>query len=116
MFTGSRDLYHAYGFAGYYAEPFHVLMLKDSYPASVSQPRPAMATMYRVPLNDVIAPSGAAVFRPHLGMDPTDPGTYTRPYAPQRGMFGRLHQDQEQAAREQAKAARAGKGRGSRRD
>ena len=25
---------HQYGYAGYYAEPYHVLMLNDAYPAS----------------------------------------------------------------------------------
>jgi hypothetical protein len=53
--------------------------------------------------------SGAAGFRPYVGMDPSDPGTWSRPYNPQRGMFGRLHADQEAAARK----SHSGKGRAS---
>lgn len=41
---------------------------------------------------------GAALMAPTgLGMDPSDPSTYSRPYNPQPGMFARLHQDQAQA-------------------
>ena len=41
---------------------------------------------------------GAALLKPTgLGMDPSDPGTYSRPYNPSLGMFGRLHQDQAAA-------------------
>jgi hypothetical protein len=31
-------------------------------------------------------------------MDPSDPGTWSRPYNPQRGMFDRLHTDTDAAA------------------
>lgn len=41
----------------------------------------------------------AALARPTgLGMDPSDPSTYSRPYNPQTGMFGRLHQDEARKA------------------
>lgn len=42
---------------------------------------------------------GSALAEPTgLGMDPTDPATYSRPYNPQQGMFARLHHDQARKA------------------
>lgn len=98
---------HQYGVGGYYAEPFHVVMLEDAYPVSG---RPEVARYAQVALNPAVLASGAAGFRPYVGMDPSDPGTWTRPYNPQRGMFARLHDDQEQAARD----AKRKRNRGSR--
>ena len=48
---------HQYGFAGYYAEPYHVLMLADAYP---DEDRPAMATYYMAPLNPAVLVAGGA--------------------------------------------------------
>ena len=89
-------LSHQYGFGGYYAEPYHVVMLSDAYPV---EGRPEVARYAQIALNPAVLSAGAAGFRPYVGMDPSDPGTWTRPYNPQRGMFGRLHADQEAAAR-----------------
>src|SRR5215469_17159545 len=102
------DVTHQYGFAGYYAEPFHTLMLSDAYPASVTDPRPAVSRMYQVPLNPVVMSSGLAGFRPYLGMDPSDPGTWQRPYNPAPGMFARLHNDQDRAASREPSRKRKG--------
>ena len=102
-------LSHQYGFGGYYAEPYHVVMLEDAYPVAG---RPEVARVAPVALNPAVTTAGAAGFRPYVGMDPSDPGTWSRPYAPQRGMFGRLHADQETAARKNhARKNHAGRGR-----
>ena len=88
-------LSHQYGFAGYYAEPYHVLMLADAYPV---EGRTQMATYWQAPLNPDVMRSGSTdLRRGYVGMDPADPGTWTRPYVPTEGMFGRLHQDQAAA-------------------
>lgn len=105
MLTRGDTLTHQYGYAGYYAEPYHVLMLADAYPPAEGAPRPQLARVAQVPLYPAVITSGGAGFRPYVGMDPSDPGTYTRPYNPQRGMFGRLHDDQARAARDQSAAA-----------
>lgn len=97
-------LSHQYGFAGYYPEPYHVVMLADAYPVGG---RPEVARFAPVALNPAVLSAGAAGFRPYVGMDPSDPGTWSRPYNPQRGMFTRLHADQEAAARK----SHAGRGR-----
>ena len=110
-----QSLTHQYGFGGYYAEPYHVIMLEDAYPPGTGQGRPQVARFAQVPLNQAVTAAGAAGFKPYVGMDPTDPGTYSRPYAPQRGMFARLHQDQAAAAAEQARQDRYGKGKRARR-
>jgi len=101
---------HQYGYAGYYAEPYHVLMLNDAYPASETQPRPDVGRQYQAPLNPAVLSAGGAGLRPYVGMDPSDPGTWSRPYNPQQGMFGRLHQQQAAAAREGSKGRRKRKG------
>lgn len=90
-----RGVTHQYGFAGYYAEPYHVLMLSNAYPV---QGRPALARYYQVPLNASVTLAGGANFKPYVGMDPSDPGTWSRPYNPSQGMFARLHEDQAAAA------------------
>ena len=57
------------------------------------QPRPDFARgagAHVTPAAALLKPTG-------LGMDPTEPGTYSRPYNPSLGMFGRLHQDQAAA-------------------
>lgn len=96
---------HQYGFGGYYAEPYHVVMLSDAYP---DEGRPDVARYAQIALNPAVMSSGAAnLTRPYVGMDPSDPGTWSRPYNPQRGMFGRLHDDQAAAARK----SHQGKGR-----
>lgn len=38
-----------------------------------------------------LTPAAALAPRTGVGMDPADPATWTRPYAPQPGMFTRLH-------------------------
>jgi hypothetical protein len=97
------ELTHQYGYAGYYAEPYHVLMLEDAYPPAEGAPRPELARVSPVPLNAAVLASGGAGFRPYVGMDPTDPGTYTRPYNPQpSGLFARMHQEQAQAVPQRA--------------
>jgi hypothetical protein len=93
-----EPLTHQYGYAGYYAEPYHVLMLEDAYPASETQPRPGVARYAQIALNPAVMTSGLAGFRPYVGMDPSDPSTWQRPFNPQPGMFARLHQDHAQAA------------------
>lgn len=100
-----KGLTHQYGFGGYYAEPYHVVMLEDAYPV---EGRPEVARYAQIALNPAVLASGAAGFRPYVGMDPADPGTWSRPYRPQRGMFGRLHADQEQAARQHKKGKSKG--------
>jgi len=99
---------HQYGYSGYYAEPYHVLMLSDRFPASDTQPRPDTARWSPVPLHDAVTSSGLAGFRPYLGMDPSDPGTWPRPYNPQQGMFARLHEDTARASRREGKGVRRG--------
>jgi hypothetical protein len=96
---------HQYGYAGYYAEPYHVLMLEDAYPVAGTR---EVARYAQIPLNPLVMTSGLAGFRPYLGMDPSDPGTWQRPFNPQPGMFTRLHQDQ--AAGRAAEPARKRKG------
>lgn len=93
---------HQYGFGGYYAEPYHVVMLSDAYPVDG---RPDVARYAQIALNPAVTTAGAAGFGPYVGMDPSDPGTWSRPYVPQRGMFCRLHDDQEAAARSHKKGA-----------
>jgi len=99
-------LTHQYGYAGYYAEPYHVLMLADAYPPEDLNPRPDMARYAQIALNPAVTAAGGAGFRPYVGMDPSDPGTWSRPYVPRRGMFGRLHDGQEQAASQAGKSKR----------
>jgi len=41
-------------------------------------------------------------------MDPSDPGTWPRPYNPQQGMFARLHEDTARASRREGKGVRRG--------
>lgn len=101
-------LNHQYGFAGYYAEPYHVLMLADAYPV---EGRPEMATFRQAPLNEAVLRSGSAdLRRGYVGMDPADPGTWTRPYVPTTGMFNRLHQDQAKATGIEPRTRSGGKG------
>jgi len=90
---------HQYGAGGYYPEPYHVVFLTDSYPGEGG--RPEVARMAPVELNPAVTAAGGAGFRPYVGMDPSDPGTWSRPYNPQRGMFDRLHTDTDAAARGQ---------------
>lgn len=99
-----RGVTHQYGYRpdwNYYAAPYHVLMLSDAYP------NPSMgievSRYYQVPLNEAVAVSGTMNFRPYLGMDPSDPGTWPRPYNPQQGMFARLHHEQQAAAQQPEK-------------
>ena len=93
-----RGLSHQYGYRpdwNYYGEPYHVLMLRDAYPVGG---RTQMATYYQAPLNPAVMRSGSAdLRRGYVGMDPADPGTWSRPYVPTEGMFMRLHQDQAKA-------------------
>jgi len=103
-----EGLTHQYGFAGYYAAPYHVTMLEDAYPASETQPRPEVARYAQVPLNPAVMSAGLAGFRPYLGMDPSDPGTWQRPFNPQPGMFTRLHSDQATAAGREPSRRRKG--------
>lgn len=95
-----RYVTHQYGYRpdwNYYAAPYHVLMLSDAYPSEGG--RVAVSRYYQVPLNEAVAVSGTMNFRPYLGMDPSDPGTWPRPYNPQQtGLFMRLHHDQQVAA------------------
>lgn len=102
-----RYVQHQYGFRpdwNYYASPYHVLMLNDAYPNSDGGGY-SVSRYYQVPLNDAVAVSGTMNFRPYLGMDPSDPGTWPRPYNPQQaGLFMRLHQDGQAAARQPEKA------------
>jgi hypothetical protein len=42
--------------------------------------------------------------RPYMGMDPSDPATYTRPYRPARGMIGWLNFDGAQPNKTQTVA------------
>lgn len=95
-----RYVCHQYGYRpdwNYYAAPYHVLMLSDAYP---NEGGFQVSRYYQVPLNQAVAVSGTASFRPYLGMDPSDPGTWPRPYNPQQsGLFMRLHQDGQAAAR-----------------
>ena len=93
---------HQYATGGYYPEPYHVVFLADAYPVDG---RPEVARIAPAPLNPAVTAAGGAGFRPYVGMDPSDPGTWSRPYRPGRGMFARLHDDQDQATR---------KGRGNR--
>lgn len=90
---------HQYGEGGYYPAPYHVVFLQDSYPGEGG--RPEVARLAPVGLNPGVMISGGAGFRPYVGMDPADPGTWSRPYNPQRGMFARYHDDTEAAARGQ---------------
>jgi hypothetical protein len=90
---------HQYGEGGYYPAPYHVVFLQDSYPGEGG--RPEVARLEPVALNPGVMMAGAAGFRPYVGMDPSDPGTWSRPYNPQPGMFGRLHDDTAEAARRQ---------------
>lgn len=92
-----RAVTHQYGFAGYYTEPYHVLMLSDAYPPGEGT-RGGMARYYQAPLNSAVTLAGGSNFKPYLGMDPSDPGTWPRPYNPSQGMFSRLHEDQAAAA------------------
>lgn len=92
------NVVHQYGPGSYYPEPYHVIFLTDNYPVDG---RPEVARIAPVPLQAAVTAAGGAGFRPYVGMDPSDPGTWTRPYNPQRGMFSRLHADQEAAARSQ---------------
>jgi hypothetical protein len=101
-----RMVDHQYAHGGYYPEPYHVVFLTDAYPVSG---RPEVARVAPVALNPAVTASGGAGFRPYVGMDPSDPGTWSRPYNPQEGMFRRLHHDQEAAARKRHQ----GKGRAS---
>jgi hypothetical protein len=94
MLTRGR-LNHAYGFGGYYAAPYHVTFLADAYPV---EGRTEMAISRPVMLYPAVLRSGSAdLRRGYVGMDPADPGTWTRPYVPTEGMFARLHQDQAKA-------------------
>lgn len=100
---------HQYGDGGYYPAPYHVIFLTDAYPVDG---RPEVARMAPVPLNPAVATAGGAGFRPYAGMDPSDAGTWSRPYNPQRGMFARLHDDTDAAAlgqRQRTHKARAQK-------
>jgi hypothetical protein len=99
-------LAHQYAQGGYYPEPYHVVFLADAYPVAG---RPEVARVAPAALNPAVTAAGGAGFRPYVGMDPADPGTWPRPYNPQEGMFARLHQEQEQAARK----SHSGKGRAS---
>lgn len=101
---------HQYGYAGYYEVPYHVLMLEDAYPASETQTRPGVARMQQAPLNPAVLTSGGAGLRPYVGMDPSDPGTWSRPYNPQQGMFGRLHEQEARAAEQAGRGKRKRKG------
>lgn len=58
-----------------------------------AQPRPDVARG----AGAHVTPSARLMIGTGLGMDPTDPTTYSRPYNPARGMFGRLHEDQARA-------------------
>jgi hypothetical protein len=101
---------HQYGEGGYYPAPYHVVFLTDSYPGEGG--RPDVARIAPVELNAAVTIAGGAGFRPYVGMDPSDPGTWSRPYNPQRGMFGRLHDDTDAAAlgqRQRTHKARAQK-------
>jgi hypothetical protein len=63
-------------------------------PAAQPGPRPEMSRGqggYVHPAAILSIPTG-------LGMDPSDPSTYSRPYNPQTGMFGRLHHDEARKA------------------
>jgi hypothetical protein len=40
-----------------------------------------------------VTPSAALAMPTGVGMDPTAPGTWTRPYVPTEGMFARLHRE-----------------------
>lgn len=101
-------LSHQYGYWGYYSEPYHVLMLADAYPAYDGAPRMDMSRYQQVPLNAAVTAAGAAGFRPYTGMDPSDPGTWSRPYNPLPGMFARLHAAQTTAARSERPRKRRG--------
>lgn len=103
------QVYHQYGFAGYYAEPYHVLMFSDMYPPGTGDAgRLDMAKYYQVPLAAHVQVTGTASLKPYVGQDPTDPGTWTRPMNHTTGMFGRLHDDSARAARERKGAKRRG--------
>ena len=98
------QVFHQYGFAGYYAEPYHVLMLADQYPM---EGRYQYATYYQATLNPAIPTAVTrAGLRPYVGMDPSDPGTWTRPMVPTTGMFGRLHDDMAAANGREGKVRR----------
>ena len=91
-----KMVYHQYGFAGYYNDPYHVLMLRDAYPTAHQGME--VARYYQVPLAAHVQSSGTAGLRPYVGQDPSDPGTWVRPMYPVEGMFARLHEDQRAAA------------------
>ena len=88
---------HQYDAGGYFPPPFHVIMPADAYPAEGRGPM--SATSGAVPVAPHIVAGPGPGLGQWVGMDPGDPSTWVRPYAPQDGMFGRLHGDQEWAAR-----------------
>jgi hypothetical protein len=88
-----RAVAHQYGAGGYYPAPYHVAMPAAAYP---DEGRPACSRSTTPPAMLFAYYHGP---RPYVGMDPSDPSTWSRPYNPQEGMFGRFHADQAAAAR-----------------
>ncbi len=60
----------------------------DAQPADAT-PRPDMARG----AGGMVTPAAALAEPTGVGMDPTAPGTWTRPYVPTEGMFTRLHRE-----------------------
>lgn len=86
-----------YDAGGYQAPPFNVIMAADAYPPDGRGPMSRNPGAVDMP-PWLIAGPGPGLGQ-WVGMDPGDPATWIRPYAPQPGMFARFHQDQERAAR-----------------
>jgi hypothetical protein len=64
-----------------------------------------------VPLVTMYGPAGivgpvGATDHPYMGMDPSDPTTWTRPYNPQPGMIGQLNFDGAKPREEQTQLQR----------
>jgi hypothetical protein len=78
--------------------PFHVIMPADAYPAEGRGPMSVTPGAVDVAPHIVAGPGPG--LGQWVGMDPGDPSTWVRPYAPQPGMFTRLHTDQAAAARQ----------------
>lgn len=80
----TRHLASTREFPMWYSQGHPYAMVCDSFRSGRPLPGGAL----------VLAPmGGAADGGPHLGMDPSAPATWTRPYNPQPGMVARLNFD-----------------------
>jgi hypothetical protein len=94
-------------------------MMKRSFPRVVGtaygvrtmQARGVLLRKGTVPLVTMYGPAGivgpvGATDHPYMGMDPSDPTTWTRPYNPQPGMIGQLNFDGAKPRIEQTQVQR----------